>query len=152
MAKRYRVTLTAEERTELLGLLNKGTTGARTLAHARILLKTDESAGGPAWTDDAVVQALEISLSTVSRVRRAFVEGGLGAALQRKPESRVRSRRIDGEHEARLISLICSDAPAGHARWTLRLLADRLVELKYVEAISHETVRQMLKKTSSSLG
>ena len=150
--KRYRVTLTPEERAELTALLEKGKAAARTLTHARILLKADQSEGGPAWTDAAIVAALDVSLSTVSRVREAFVEAGLPTALHRRPASKPRVRKLDGRQEAYLIALACSPVPAGHAHWSMRLLADRMVRLEYVEAVSHETVRQVLKKTSSSPG
>lgn len=152
MPKKYRVTLTPEERTELTALLQKGKAAARTLTHARILLKADQGEGGPGWKDEAIVAALDVSLSTVTRVRQAFVEVGLETALRRRPASKLRPRKLDGEQEARLITLACSEAPDGHARWTLRLLADRMVRLEYVEAVSHETVRQVLKKTNSNPG
>ena len=150
--KRYRVTLTAEERAELTACVEKGKAAARTLTHARILLKADQGEGGPAWTDAAIVEALEVSLSTVSRVRQAFVEAGVDAALRRRPARTPRPRKLDGVQEAHLIALACSAAPEGYARWTMRLLADRMVRLEYVDAVSHETVRQVLKKTSSSPG
>ena len=152
MPKRYRVTLTDEERNQLTALLEKGKAAARTLTHARILLKADESEGGPAWKDEAIVKALDVSLSTVSRVRQAFVEANLETALRRKPASTPRVRKLDGEMEAHLIALACSAPPSGRARWSMRLLASHMVRLEYVDAISHETVRQALKKTSSSPG
>lgn len=152
MHKRYRVTLTPDERETLAALLNQGRTAARTVTHARILLKADQSDAGPAWTDEAIVAALEVSLSTVSRVRRLFIEGGVTAALQRAPSRYERPRKLDGHQEAQLIALACGPAPAGHARWTLRLLASGMVRLEYVDAISHEAVRQVLKKTNLSLG
>ena len=150
--KRYRVTLTLEERAELTALVEKGKAAARTLTHARLLLKADQSEGGPAWTDAAIVAALDVSLATVSRVRAAFVEAGLHTALHRRPASKPRARKLDGRQEAYLIALACSPAPEGQAHWSLRLLADRMVRLEYVAAVSHETVRQVLKKTNSSLG
>jgi transposase len=152
MPKKYRVTLTAEERQQLSELVSKGKAAARALTHARILLKTDEAEGGPAWTDDAVCAALDVGLCTVMRVRERFVEAGLDAALRPRPSAYVQPRKLDGYLEAQLITLACSAAPEGHGRWTLRLLADRLVQLGYVEAVSHETVRQTLKKTKSSRG
>ena len=152
MPKRYRVTLTSEERAQLTVLLEKGKAAARTLTHARILLKADQSEEGPGWKDTAIVTAFDVSLSTVSRVRHAFVEAGLETALRRRPPSTPRERKLDGVQEAYLIALACREAPEGYARWTLRLLADRMVRLEYVEAISHETVRQVLKKTNSSPG
>jgi transposase len=150
MAKRYRVTLTQAERQELEHLISRGKADARKLAHARVLLQADESDGGPGRTDAEMAAALDVSTRTVERVRGRFVEQGLEAALLPKPTKRVYARRLDGKQEARLIALACSKPPAGKARWTLRLLADELVELEVVEAVSHETVRQTLKKTCSS--
>lgn len=152
MPKKYRVTLTPEERAQLTDLVSKGKAAARTLTHARILLKTDEAEGGPAWTDAAVVTALDVGLCTVMRVRERFVEEGFAAALRPRPSAYVQPRKLDGHLEAQLITLACSEAPEGHGRWTLRLLADRLVQLGYVEYVSHETVRQTLKKTKLSPG
>lgn len=150
--KKYHVTLTEEERTELERLINAGKAAARTLTHARILLKADEGAHGPAWTDEAIATALDVGTATIERVRRRFVEEGLDAALQRRPPQREYPRLVDGACEAHLIALACSAPPEGRERWTLRLLADRMVELGYVPDISHETVRQVLKKTNSSRG
>jgi hypothetical protein len=152
MPKKYRVTLTAEEREQLVALVSKGKAAARALTHARILLKTDEAEDGPAWTDAAVCTALDVGLCTVMRVRERFVEEGLEAALRPRPSAYVQPRKLDGHLEAQLITLACSEAPEGHARWSLRLLADRMVQLGYVEAVSHEAVRQTLKKTRSSRG
>jgi transposase len=152
MPKKYRVTLTSAEREQLTDLMSKGKAAARTLTHARILLKTDEAEDGPAWTDAAVCAALEVGLCTVMRVRERFVEEGLAAALRPRPSSYRQPRKLDGHLEALLITLACSEAPAGHGRWTLRLLADRFVQLGHVEYVSHETVRQTLKKMQSSPG
>jgi transposase len=152
MPKKYRVTLTTEEREQLTALVSKGKAAARALTHARILLKTDEAADGPAWPDGAVCEALEVGICTVMRVRERFVEEGLEAALRPRPSSFVQPRKLDGHLEAQLITLACSEAPEGHARWTLRLLADRFVQLGHLEELSHETVRQTLKKTKRSLG
>lgn len=152
MPKKYRVTLTAEEREHLSAMLAKGKAAARALTHARILLKTDEAEGGPAWTDQAVCTALDVGLCTVMRVRERFVEEGLEATLRPRPSSHLQPRKLDGHLEAKLVTLACSEAPEGRARWTLRLLADRFVELGHVEELSHETVRQTLKKTKLSLG
>lgn len=152
MPKKYRVILTAEERAQLTEMLAKGKAAARALTHARILLKTDEAEGGPAWTDAAVCEALDVGLCTVMRVRERFVEEGLAAALRPRPSSYAQPRKLDGHLEAQLVTLACSEAPEGHARWTLRLLADRFVQLGYLEELSHETVRQTLKKTKSSRG
>jgi transposase len=148
MAKKYRVTLTAEERVELEGMLNKGKADARKLAHARILLQTDAGEGGPAGTDEQVAAGLNLSTRTVERVRQRFVEDGLQAALLPKPTRRIYARVLDGAQEAHLIALACTKPPAGKRRWTLRLLAEQVVELGYADAVSHETVRRVLKKTS----
>jgi transposase len=151
--KRYKVTLTDEERQELQALMASGKAAARKLTHARILLKADASPGGPAWIDQRIVEALEVGVATVERVRQRFVEEGLEAALSRKPQPRPRRQpKLDGRAEARLIALACSAPPQGRKQWTLQLLADRLVELEIVEAISDETVRRALKKTRSSRG
>jgi transposase len=145
--KKYRVTLTAEERRGLETLLSKGKTAARTLTRARILLKADASALGPAWTDEQIHQALDVGLATVYRLRQTFVESGLDAALRPAKANRRYERLLDGDQEAHLIALACSKPPLGFARWTVRLLTDRFVDLKHVAQVSHETVRQTLKKT-----
>lgn len=150
MAKRYRVTLTPEEREQLRQMVSRGKGDARRLAHARILLQADEAEGGPGRTDGRIASALDVSTRTVERVRERFVEEGLDAALLPRPGRRVYARKLDGRQEARLIALACSRPPAGKARWTLRMLADEMVELDVVESLSYETVRQALKKTSSS--
>ena len=152
MHQKYVVMLTEAERKQLEQLLAAGTAPARKLAHARGLLKADKGPGGPGWVDAAIAEAVEISQPTISRIRQQFVEAGLEAALNRRAPRRVYTRKLDGEQEARLIALTCSEPPAGHARWTLRLLADQLVELEVVEAVSHETVHRVLKKTRSSPG
>jgi transposase len=151
--KKYIVTLTDEERQSLHELLSAGKAAAQKLAHARILLKAEAAPDGPAWPDEQIAEALEMGLSTIARVRQRFVEQGLDAALGRKPQDRPsRPRKLDGAAEARLIALACSPPPPGRADWTMRLLADRLVELEVIDAVSHETVRQVLKKTNSSRG
>ena len=147
MAKKYRVTLTADERAELAALVSRGKADARKLAHARVLLQADE-AGGLARPDADIAAGLELSTRTVERVRQRFVEDGLEAALLPKPTKRVYARVLDGKQEAHLIALACSAPPAGTKRWTLRLLAGQVVELGYADAVSHETVRRVLKKTS----
>jgi hypothetical protein len=152
MAYPYRVVLTEAQRAELRGLVGRGVAPARLLTRARILLKADHGEGGPGWSDAAVAGALDIDPSTVLRVRRQFVVEGLAATLERKRPDRVYERTLDGEREAHLIAVACGTPPAGHARWSLRLLADELVRLEVAAAISHETVRQTLKKTSSSRG
>jgi transposase len=148
MLPKYMVTLTDDERSWLHQMISSGSEKARRLTHARILLKADVSEGGPGWLDEQISTALEVSLATIHRTRRAFVEEGLEAALNRRPQQRHRARRLDGEQEAHLIALMCSEPPEGQARWTLRLLAGKMVELAYVDSVSHETVRQVLKKTN----
>jgi hypothetical protein len=153
MPKKYKVTLTADERNALHGLLAAGKAAALRQAHARILLKADAAPGGPGWADARIADAVEVDVTTVERVRQRFVEQGLEAALVRKPQDRPsRERALDGKGEARLVTLACSKPPDGRAAWTPRLLAGPLVELEVVDTISHETVRQGLKKTNSSRG
>ena len=148
MAKRDCVGLTADERAVLGDLVAAGAAPARALAHARILLKADVGPEGPGWSDAQIAAALDVGTATVERVRERLVTEGLDAALRPRRPTAPRGRKLDGAAEARLVALACSAPPAGRARWTLRLLADRLVELEVVEAISPETVRQTLKKTS----
>ena len=150
--KKYRVTLTAEERTELEQLLGKGKAAAAKLSHARVLLKADESAGGPGWADGRIAEAVGVSKNTVCRVRERFVEQGLAAALVRKPPVRAYARKLDGRGEAHLVALACSEPPEGRKDWTLQLLADRVVAMGHAEELSYETVRRVLKKTRPSRG
>ncbi len=150
MAYPYRVDLSEEERARLRGLSGSGSAPARMLTRARILLKANHGEGGPGWSDAAIAGALDINASTVSRVRRQFVIEGLEATLARKRPARLYERRLDGAQEAHLIALACSVPPDGQSHWRLRLLADELVQREVVERISYETVRQTLKKTSSS--
>lgn len=153
MRKVYRVTLTGEERTELEALVRKGTGAAQRLTRARILLKADQGDEGPAWSDQQIAGALDVAVRTVGYVRQRFVERGLDGALHRKAQDRPSKVRIlDGRAEARLIALACSAPPAGRDHWTLQLLADRLVELRVVDAVSADTVGRALKKTTSSRG
>jgi hypothetical protein len=152
MRQAYVVTLTEAERAHLRGLVGSGAAPARTLAHARILLKANRGEGGPGWTDAAIAAAVEVHPATVGRVRRAYVEGGLEAALTRKTPDRVYERRLDGAAEAQLIALSCSAPPAGRERWTLRLLADELVRLEVVTSVSYETVRRTFQQTTSNRG
>ena len=146
------VHLTPDERTQLAQLIAAGQAPARKLTHARILLKTDGSPGGPAWTDAAIAEALDVSPVTVWRVRARYLEEGLEAAVNHRHPARHRPRRLDGDQEAHLVALACSDPPSGQKRWTLRLLANRMVELDYTDRVSYETVRVTLKKTFSSHG
>jgi hypothetical protein len=150
--KTFQVQLSLAERARLQALVTNGSATAHTHIHARILLKADEGPDGPAWTDAMISSALDVGMSTVARVRQTAVQEGLEAALQRKLPKRVYPRSLDGAAEAHLVALACSTPPEGAGRWSLRLLADQMVELDYVETISHETVRQTLKKTNSNPG
>lgn len=150
--KTFQVQLSLAERARLQALVSNGSATAHTHIHARILLKADEGQDGPAWTDAMISSALDVGMSTVARVRQTAVQEGLDAALQRKLPKRVYPRSLDGVGEAYLVALACSTPPEGAGRWSLRLLADQMVELDYVETISHETVRQTLKKTNSNPG
>ena len=149
---KYVVRLTMEERRTLESLVAEGRAAADRLLRARMLLKADVGQGGPGWSDEKIAEAFEVGLSTIHRLRQRLVEDGFEAALVRKPRSRHRAPKLDGEKEARLVALACSGPPEGRARWTLQLLADKLVELEVVESISDEAVRQRLKKTKSSRG
>lgn len=150
--KKYRVTLTAEERQELQRLLSRGKGEVRTLKHAQMLLKADETPDGPAWDDARIAEAVGVGVASVPRLRQRFVEEGFEAALRPyRKGTRLYKKALDGRQEARLIALACSKPPEGQGRWTLRLLADKMVELKHVERVCHETIRQTLKKTNCSL-
>ena len=149
---KYIVRLTAAERTELDDLIRTGKRAASVILHARILLKADAGAGGPGWDDERIAEAVECGASTGYRVRQALVEEGLPAALFRKKPTGRQYRKLDGVQEAHLIALACGSPPEGRSGWTLRLLADRLVELNVVESISPECLRMTLKKTNSSRG
>jgi transposase len=144
---KYVVRLTADDRRELGRMARSGRHPARTLVHARILLKADAAEGSPGWDDAAIAEALDCGARTVARVRRKYAEGGLGSALHRKKPTGRQYRKLDGQQEARLVAVACSAPPAGKARWTLKMLADKLVELEVVAAVSDETVRRTLKKT-----
>lgn len=146
--KKYIVALSAEERETLESLTTTGKTSAYKLNHARILLMADINQQGGGWRDHDISDALNISISTIERIRQRFVEQSLEAALSRQLPSRTKPRLLDGEQEAHLVALACAQPPEGQGKWSLRLLADQLVELGYVESISHETVRQTLKKTN----
>ncbi len=148
MKKKYPVILSETEREQLKQLIAAGTAPARKLTHARILLKADQSPEGPGWVDEQVAEAVETSQPTVCRVRKQYFEEGLQAALNRRPPNREYHRKLDGEQEARLIALACSEPPEGQARWSLRLLADKMVELEVVDDLSYQTVRRTLKKTN----
>jgi transposase len=150
---KYSVKLEREQRGGLEQLIRSGQASARKLMHARILLKADSGEDGPNWPDTRISEALEVSVPTIWRVRRRFVEQGVDAALNRRPQPERPTKRIfDGEKEAHLIALTCGEKPDGEGRWSVRLLADRLVKMGEVEQVSYETVRRVLKKTSSSRG
>ena len=150
--KKYIVTLMEEERVSLEELVNKGKHPAYKVNHARILLLADTNQLGGGWKDQDISEALKISVATIERVRQRLVEQGLEAALNRKQQQNRRQRLLDGEKEAHLIALTCSSPPHGQGRWTMKMLAEKMVQLGHVESISPETVRQTLKKTNSSLG
>lgn len=152
MRKQHLVRLTADQREHLEALIRTGAAPARTQTHARILLKADCGDTGPACKDEEIVAACEVSRPTVERVRRAFARQGLEVALHRKRHNRPPQRKLDGAKEAQLVAITCSAPPDGRQRWTLALLADKLVELKLVASIARETVRTTLKKTHSSRG
>ena len=152
MAKKYVVALTEDERQELEKLTTTGKHTVSRINHARILLKADINQPDGGWADGEISAALDISIRTIERVRQRFVEESLESALKRRPGAGSKHRRLDGDQEAHLVALVCSDPPKGRARWTLRLLADRIVELGYVESICPETVRQTLKKMNYTLG
>ena len=149
---KYIVRLSSLEREALEGLVNKGKVAAAKRTRAHILLKADAHAAGPAWTDEHMAEALDVSVATIHRTRQAYVTQGLAVALERQRPIGRQFRKLDGAQEARLVAVACSPPPEGHARWTLRLLADRLVTLELVGAIGKETVRRTLKNMTSSRG
>ena len=150
--KIYIVKLTQKERDFLSGLISTGKSAARKLLHARILLKVDSSPHGENWTDEKVSEALDVSVRSIERIRERFVLEDLESSLARREHTSYRPRKLDGKQEAHLVALACSQAPEGRKRWTLHLLADKMVEMKHVETLSHEAVRQTLKKMKLSLG
>ncbi len=151
--KKYNVRLSKDERATIKKLMTSGRGPARMFTRARILLKADQSDEGPGWSDERISEALEVTVQTIERVRKQLVEEGFDAVLSRREyKQKVSRKKIDGDMEARLIALSCSDPPEGRARWTLRLLAETVVELGYVENISHEAIRQTLKKTNLNRG
>lgn len=151
MRKIYVVKLSSEEREELERLVNTGHCSAQIQRRARILLKADTSPEGDGWGDEQIARSLDVGRATAERTRKSFVEKGLEETLRPQRVPRLGSRLLDGEQEAKLVTLACSTPPEGCARWTLRLLADEMVRLEYVASISYETVRQTLKKTISNL-
>jgi len=151
-AKIYKVTLEKDEREELAALVNKGKGNARRMRRARILLMADEAQENGGWKDADIAKALSASVRTVERTRQKCVEAGIEAALNHTRPKKTHRKILDGEAEARLVQLACSEAPDGREDWTMQLLADKLIELEVVETVSRETVRTTLKKMNSSLG
>ena len=152
MPLRYRITLTEHERQDLEAMTRDGKTGAKKFIHARALLLCDAGSDGPAWTVAEVAEALGVTSRTIEHLKKRFVEDGLEAALERRPRAKPpRAILFDGAFEARLIALACSTAPPGYQRWTVRLLADKAVELNMTSSVSHMTVQRVLKKTNFNL-
>lgn len=149
---RYKVTLTEEERNELMQITRTGKHSSKKVVHALILLNCDEGNYSDKVSNEDVCKVLKTGMRTIDRVKKKFVEEGFEAALENRPTTRQYERKADGEVEAHLVALACSEAPEGFSKWSLRLLADKMVELEYVEDISYETVRRVLKKTNCSLG
>ena len=149
---RYKVTLTKEEHEQLIKVMSKGKHSSQQYRNACILINSDESPYGQKLSNEQIAQVLQINTKTVERVKQRFVEEGFDECMDRKPYPKKGPIKTDGDFEAHLIALSCSQAPEGYARWSLRLLADKMVELKYADSISHETVRQVLKKTKSNRG
>ena len=149
---RYTVKLTKSEVEELMIIINKGSHTSQTFRTAYILLNCDEGKYSEKVTNEQISKVLKVGMRTVDRIKKKFIEEGLEACLDRRPTSRIYERKTDGDVEAKLVSLCCSEPPKGYAKWSLRLLADKMVELNYVESISHVTVRSVLKKTNLSLG
>jgi transposase len=149
---RYRINLTKNEVDELMDIINKGSHTSLTFRTAYILLNCDEGKFSQKVSNEQVSKVLKVGMRTIDRVKKKFIEEGLDACLERRPTSRVYESKTDGDVEAKLITLCCSKPPKGYAKWSLRLLADKMVELNYVDSISHVTVRSVLKKTNLSLG
>ena len=149
---RYRIKLTKNEVEELMDIINKGSHTSLTFRTAYILLNCDEGEYSQKVSNEQISKVLKVGMRTIDRVKKKFIEEGLEACLERRPTSRIYESKTDGDVEAKLITLCCSEPPKGYARWSLRLLADKMVELNYVESISYVTVRNVLKKTNLSLG
>lgn len=150
--KKYIIRLTDDERKKLKKMITSGRGPARLFTRARILLKADQSEGLPGWSNEKISEALDVTVQTIERIRKQLVDEGFDAVLSRRQyKQKVSRKKIDGEVEARLIPLSCSEPPAGRARWTLRLLTDKIVELGYLESISHEAIRHTLKKRIEAL-
>lgn len=149
---KYTVHLTKAEREELIAIISKGSHTSQTFRAAYILLNCDEGKYAEKVTNEQISKVLKVGMRTIDRVKGRFIEGGMEATLERKPTARIYDVKADGEVEARLVTLCCSEPPKGYAKWSLRLLADKMVELKYTESISYETVRRVLKKTNLNRG
>jgi len=149
---RYRINLTKNEVEELMDIINKGSHTSQTFRTAYILLNCDEGKYSQKVSNEQISKVLKVGMRTIDRVKKKFIEDGLEECLERRLTSRTYESKTDGEVEAKLITLCCSKPPKGYAKWSLRLLADKMVELNYVESISHVTVRSVLKKTNLSLG
>lgn len=149
---RYTVKLLKEEVAELMTIINKGSHSSHTFRCAYVLLNCDEGDYSEKVTNEQISKVLKIGMRTIDRIKKRFVEEGLDGALERKPASRVYEKKVDGDVEAKLVQLCCSEPPEGFAKWSLRLLADKMVELNYVDSISYVTVRNTLKKMNLSLG
>lgn len=150
--QKYRVELTIEERTELEDLLKKDHLGQEKRGRIQILLKADKGPAGGNWANKKITEAYDVSARKVERTKKQLVEEGLDTAVNRKPHLRTREKKIQGEQEAQLIAICCSEPPEGRSSWTLKLLADEMVRLEYIDSVSAETVRRTLKKMNSSLG
>ena len=149
---RYRINLTKKEVEELMDIINKGSHTSLTFRTAYVLLNCDEGEHSQKVSNEQISKVLKVGMRTIDRVKKKFIEEGLDACLERRPTTRIYESKTDGDVEAKLITLCCSEPPKGFAKWSLRLLADKMVELNYVESISHVTVRSVLKKTNLSLG
>lgn len=149
---RYTIKLTKSEVEELMDIINKGSHTSHTFRTAYILLNCDQGKHSEKVTNEQISKVLKVGMRTIDRVKKKFVEEGFESSLERRPTQRLYDLKMDGDTEAKLVTLCCSDPPKGFAKWSLRLLADKMVELKYVESISHVTVRSVLKKTNLSLG
>lgn len=149
---KYKVSLSKAEREELVSIINKGYHTSQKFRNAYILLNCDEGKYSEKVTNEQISNILKVGMRTIDRVKKRFIEEGFESVLERKPPEREYERKADGEVEAHLITLCCSEPPQGYAKWSLRLLADKMVELQYVESFSYETVRRILKKTNYSLG
>ena len=148
----YRIKLTKSEVEELKSIINKGSHSSQTFRAAYILLNCDEGIYSEKVTNEQISKVLKIGMRTIDRVKKKFIEEGMEGTLERKPTRRVYERKVDGDVEAKLVTLCCSDPPKGYAKWSLRMLADKMVELNYVDSISYVTVREVLKKTNLNLG